>query len=161
MSNLPVPVKSCWNGIIVFDAEPFYNDPHLRFRGVPDSLAVHHLEGSECCLIHADNALTAEKGVWLNPNVRVSYTPEAVKVVNPKIGTWPSRREKIGGIWNNRWARLSGLPRRYMERYVVNKRVRSWKNKDKRIEHIDTNEDGKYCLINEMQVLVHNGWAHV
>src|SRR5438270_8111059 len=55
LSNAPVPIKSCWNGIVVFQADPFYRDPPLSFRGIPDSLAIHHLEGSECCLIHADN----------------------------------------------------------------------------------------------------------
>lgn len=92
-SSSPVPVKSCWNGIVVFQAGPFYKNPSLRFRGIPDSLALHHLEGSDCCLIHADNSLSLTRGVWLNPNVRVSYNSKADNVVNSKGGRWPSKRE--------------------------------------------------------------------
>lgn len=160
-SNSPVPVKSCWNGIVVFQAEPFYKSPPLRFRGIPDSLAVHHLEGSECCLVHADNELSAIKGVWLNPNVRVSYNREADKAVNPRTDRWPGKREKLVGIWRNRWARWTQFPRRYLERYVVDRRVRLWRKEARRAGQSVLPENGTYCLINEMQVLVENGWAHV
>ena len=57
----PVPVKSCWNGMVSFAAAPFLPPQNLRFRGIGDELAGWHLEGSECCLIHYDN--TAEGGV--------------------------------------------------------------------------------------------------
>lgn len=160
MSNSPVPVKSCWNGITVFQAEPFYRDPPLHFRGIPDSLAVHHLEGSECCLIHSENNLSATQGVWLNPNVRVSYNAEADKIVNPKIGSWPSRKEMLKGVWSNRWARWSRLLARFMESYVVNRRIRSWQSEPQKGLGTDRQE-APHCLINEMQVLVENGWAHV
>lgn len=55
---------------VAMDASAFY-DQNLTFRGIPDDLASLHLEGSECCLIHADNPLSHSKGVFLNPNVRV------------------------------------------------------------------------------------------
>lgn len=97
-SSSPVPFKSCWNGIVVFLADLFYKNPSLRFRGIPDSLALHHLEGLERCLIHADNSLTLTRGVWLNPNVRVSYNSKADNVVNFKVGRWPSKREILKGI---------------------------------------------------------------
>ncbi|KAH8811218.1 glycosyltransferase family 69 protein [Xylogone sp. PMI_703] len=162
MSNVPVPVKSCWNGIIVFQAEPFYHNPPLRFRGIPDSLALQHLEGSECCLIHADNELSSRQGVWLNPNVRVSYNPEADEVVNPKVGVWPTTRERVEGIWRNRLARWSGFIQRLTEDYVVNRRLKSWQAEQAKAEGLaNPREPGSYCLINEMQVLVENGWAHV
>ncbi|KAK6613168.1 hypothetical protein H4I95_01512 [Botrytis cinerea] len=32
-TSAPIPVRSCWNGIVVFQAEPFYENPSLRFRG--------------------------------------------------------------------------------------------------------------------------------
>ncbi|KAH0280929.1 hypothetical protein KCU91_g636, partial [Aureobasidium melanogenum] len=60
----PTPVESCWNGIVAMNAKPFYQTPRLIFRGVSDSLAKLHVEGSECCLIHTDNPLSAEQGVW-------------------------------------------------------------------------------------------------
>lgn len=159
--NDPVPVKSCWNGIIVFQADPFYKDSPLHFRGISDSLALHHLEGSECCLVHTDNPLSASRGVWLNPNVRVSYNSEADKVVNPKTGSWPNRGEKFWGIWDNRVARWTGFPRRMAERYVVRIRLQTWRNEAKQGDGKALDEAGTYCLINEMQVLIWNGWAHV
>ncbi|KAK2855668.1 hypothetical protein FQN49_004966, partial [Arthroderma sp. PD_2] len=64
----PIPVKSCWNGAVVMDSSPFYQDPPLKFRGISDGIAKMHLEGSECCLVHADNPLSKQMGVWLNPN---------------------------------------------------------------------------------------------
>lgn len=160
-SNFPVPVKSCWNGIVVFQASSFYEVPSLRFRGISDSLARYHLEGSECCLIHADNPLSATSGVWLNPNVRVSYNIEADKIVNPKAGKWPSKMEILEGVWSNRWARWTRVPRRYLERFVVNRRVRLWRLEMRKRGHKEVREEGIFCLINEMQVLVENGWAHI
>ncbi|KAL9009951.1 MAG: hypothetical protein Q9173_005067 [Seirophora scorigena] len=94
ISGQPVPVQSCWNGIIAFDAAPFYHTPPLRFRGIPDSLARYHIEGSECCLVHADNPLTSIRGVWLNPNVRVGYSAEAYEEVHQRQ-PWPSSEEMV------------------------------------------------------------------
>ncbi|KAI1959832.1 hypothetical protein LOZ58_004197 [Ophidiomyces ophidiicola] len=158
ISNTPVPVKSCWNGIIFFDATTFYNTPTLKFRGTADSLANYRLEGSECCLIHADNPLTPTKGVWLNPNVRVGYNEDAYRLVNPSApATWPNLRERVGGIWRNRIARWTNIPRRTLENLIVKWRLRRWKAENKS----GVEESGVHCLINEMQVLVSNGWAHV
>lgn len=89
----PISVQSCWNGLIALDASPFYpstlarsvsSSPHppLKFRGLPDSLAKSHLEASECCLIHSDNPLRSTKGIFLNPNVRVSYNATTYSKVN-------------------------------------------------------------------------------
>ncbi|KAJ8070690.1 hypothetical protein OCU04_001061 [Sclerotinia nivalis] len=160
-SSSPVPVKSCWNGIVVFQADPFYKNPSLRFRGIPDSLALYHLEGSECCLIHTDNKLSLTKGVWLNPNVRVSYNSKADNIINSKGGRWPSKREIFKGIWSNRWVRWTRFLGRYTERFVVERRVRLWRNEMQQTKHAEVHEEGIHCLINEMQVLVENGWAHV
>lgn len=63
--------------MVAFQSAPFYQDQPLQFRGLQDSMAAHHLEASECCLIHADNVLTKMKGVWINPNVRVGYDEDA------------------------------------------------------------------------------------
>ncbi|KAK2733764.1 hypothetical protein FQN57_001951 [Myotisia sp. PD_48] len=158
MSSLPVPVRSCWSGMVAFDAVPFYQDPMLRFRGIPDSLALYHLEGSECCLIHADNYLSAKKGVWLNPEVRVGYSEAAYKLVHPTDSTtWPLSGEKILGIYFNRVVRLTNWPKRRLEAVVIWRRLSSWSSNNKP----GMKEVGVYCLINEMQVLISNGWAHL
>ncbi|OAA48748.1 glycosyltransferase family 69 protein [Metarhizium rileyi] len=147
-----VPVTSCWNGIVVMPAEPFVSSTKLRFRGVPDSLAKHHLEGSECCLIHADNPLSRTLGVFLNPRVRVGYNPAAYDATHP-AGSWVSTWEIFTGIWKNRLKRWTSVT---FEGMVVRSRVRHWEN-----EASGNREPGVFCLINEMQVLAHNGWAHV
>ena len=149
ISGHPVPVQSCWNGIVAFDATPFYDPSRLRFRGVPDSLALHHVEGSECCLIHADNPLTQSHGVWLNPNVRVGYSPEAYAAVKS-----PSMGQGLIGIWTNRLWRWTTSPK--VKTLRMSSRFKSWSEGG-----ADRSEPGRFCLINEMQVLVANGWAHV
>ena len=153
ISGQPVPVQSCWNGIVAFDAVAFYEPDPLEFRGVPDSLALQHVEGSECCLVHADNPLTPTHGVWLNPDVRVGYSPEAYAAINPDA-FWPSISQKILGIWKNRiwrWVTTTSL-----KDSTIKRRLRAWTK-----PNAELSEPGAHCLINEMQVLIENGWAHV
>lgn len=135
------------------DAAPFYTD-RLSFRGIPDSLAKEHLEGSECCLIHADNPLSRSKGVWLNPRVRVGYNSDAYDVVNPESAAWLSTLDIFRGAWKNRFLRWFTTP--WFKNIIVKRRLSSWKKQDASHEEV-----GNFCLINEMQVLAYNGWAHV
>lgn len=138
--------------IVVMPAEPFVSSTKLRFRGVPDSLAKYHLEGSECCLIHADNPLSRTLGVYLNPRVRVGYNPAAYDATHP-AGSWVSAWDIFVGIWKNRLKRWTSVK---FEGVVVRSRVGRWER-----EASGNQEPGVFCLINEMQVLAHNGWAHV
>lgn len=94
-----VRVKSCWGGMVSFDARYFQTalksqtiEPKLgndglqpptlplRFRSEPDPF----WDASECCLIHADimalppfadqpEALNSQDGIFMNPFVRVTY----------------------------------------------------------------------------------------
>ncbi|KAL3444772.1 cryptococcal mannosyltransferase 1-domain-containing protein [Aspergillus insuetus] len=81
-----VPVRSCWGGMVAFDARYFQNASSLipaaggdlpaRFRALADS--DYRWDASECCLIHADiqrprNGEDLETGVYMNPFVRVAY----------------------------------------------------------------------------------------
>lgn len=155
-ASKPVPVKSCWNGIAVMDAAPFYNTTQpLSFRGVPDSLAELHLEGSECCLVHAENPLSRSEGVWLNTNVRVGYSGSAYNAVNSAAGdSWVSVRAILWGSWENRLLRW--FTTSFFKERIVSRRVSWWEAKNQ-----GHSEIGRFCLINEMQILVWNGWAHV
>ncbi|KAL6717885.1 hypothetical protein ACLMJK_003970 [Lecanora helva] len=153
VSHRPVPVSSCWNGMVAFDSSPFYQKNPLRFRGISDSLASHHLEGSECCLIHADNFQSKTKGIWLNPSVRVGYDPEAYNVVHA-LEPWPSISSRWAGLWRNRVRRW--VTTVWFKEWVVRNRLKTW-SKGEPGRH----EPGEHCIINEMQVLIHNGWAHV
>lgn len=134
------------------DALPFYTH-NLSFRSIPDSLASQHVEGSECCLIHADNPLSLSKGVWLNPNVRVGYNGSSYAVVNPK-GPWLSWEDIVYGMWSNRILRW--FTTTWFRDRIVAQRLDEWKSSDSR-----HGEEGTICLINEMQVLVWDGWIHV
>ena len=82
-----VMVKSCWGGMVAFDAKYFQfefadklntlADPKtapstgFRFRAEQDL----YWEASECCLIHADiqNPDHEDTGIYVNPYVRVAY----------------------------------------------------------------------------------------
>ncbi|KAK1969923.1 hypothetical protein LY78DRAFT_722861 [Colletotrichum sublineola] len=157
-----VPVRSCWNGIVAMPAAPFLvsrasGRRRLEFRAVPDSLAEgKHLEASECCLIHADNPLSESLGVFLNPRVRVGYSPAAYEATHPRDSgdSWLSLWRIVVGTWESRVRRL--LTSDQVKKWVVRKRVAEWE-----AEENGRQEKGVHCLINEGQVLVYNGWAHV
>ena len=154
VAGQPVPVQSCWNGMVSFDASPFTALDPLSFRGIRDSLAALHLEASECCLIHIDNPLTPSKGVWLNPNVRVGYNSAAYDAVH-RTTPWPPLSEAWRGVWRSRITRWTTTE--WFKRRMVRKRLEEWGREGDKSRF----EAGEVCLINEMQVLVENGWAHV
>lgn len=156
--NAPVRVMSCWNGIVAFDSAPFYADPPLKFRGIDDTLADLHLEGSECCLIHADNYLTSEKGVWLNPNVRVGYSVDAYRRVQKNY--FPSPFWTVVGAWMNRIKSGRITIQSQLEGRVVAKRLEQWEA-DTPEGDPRRYEPGAACLINEMQIMWENGWKHL
>ncbi|KAK3935067.1 cryptococcal mannosyltransferase 1-domain-containing protein [Diplogelasinospora grovesii] len=152
--SIPVPVSSCWNGIVALPASAFTGPKGLRFRGIDDSLAMSHLEGSECCLIHADNPASSTRGVFLNPNVRVGYNRKAYDKVHPQGRSWLSPFQVWTGLWKNRLARWCTTP--ILKESRVRRLVRLWAQQEAGRE-----EPGEVCLINEMQVVVDNGWAHL
>jgi hypothetical protein len=153
MDNKPVPVKSCWNGITVMPVTQFTSATSLRFRGTDDSLALHHIEGSECCLIHADNPDSLSRGVYLNPRVRVGYDMKAYKAVNPD-SAWLSTWQILSGLWENRIRRL--ISSTIWSERVIRHRLQLWRK-----QHPGEEEPGWFCLVDEMQVLHKIGWEHV
>lgn len=133
--------------------DPFTSNPPLRFRALPDSLAEHHLEGSECCLIHADNPLSQTKGVYVNPMVRVGYNPAAYTATHP-VSAWISLQNVAFALWENRVRRW--VTTHWLKKMAVGKKIAAWESEDS-----GRFEPGEFCVINEMQVLASNGWAHV
>ncbi len=168
--NEPVTVRSCWNGVAAIRAAPLYDAEaqgrRVEYRGVEDSLAEKHVEGSECCFIHADMAASMEgrgeepRGIWLNPNVRVGYNAEAYRVVNPGSGSWPTGWRRVKGVWNNRIRRWFGGPRRAKKSREALARVEGWIEEGRTMGE-NREEVGDFCLIDEMQVLFQAGWQHV
>lgn len=67
----PVPVYSCWNGMVVFAAEPFIKH-HLQFRAILPKEPEPPVEASECCLIFTDlRQVHKDARVFINPKVKV------------------------------------------------------------------------------------------
>jgi len=140
--------------VVVMDAEPFYagNAP-LQFRAISDSLAQSHVEASECCLIHQDNPLSISQGVWLNPNVRVGYNKAAYDAMNSPQNELTFVRYMVA-TWENRLRRWFTTD--WWRKVMIQSRLSAWERSG-----VNRRERGIDCLINEMQVLVWNGWAHV
>jgi hypothetical protein len=131
---------------------PFISKTPLRFRGLTDSLAASHLEASECCLIHADNPLSASKGVFLNPSVRVGYSGTAYDAVNsPESALSPLQIYRA--IWDNRIRRW--FTSVWWKEGEVQKRMTAW------TKATGEKEPGGFCSVNEMQVIKENGWKHI
>lgn len=147
--------------MVLFDAAPFYGKAPLRFRAIPDSLADSHLEGSECCLIHADNPLKQDKGIWLNPNVRVAYSAATYGAVQAQHGhVYPGPLTTIAGAWMLRWMRWQGPVQLYFDRALVVKRVKQWQDATPRGK-TPREEPGINCVVNEKQIMWMNGWRHL
>ncbi|KAH6983659.1 cryptococcal mannosyltransferase 1-domain-containing protein [Ilyonectria sp. MPI-CAGE-AT-0026] len=149
----PVPVTSCWNGMVFMPAASFVGENAIAFRGLDDKLAAQHLEASECCLVHTDNPSSPIRGVYLNPDVRVGYNRLAYDQVNP-TGSWLTYTEIFTGQWKNRLARWFTTP--WFKEWRVRSLQSAWEK-----QNPSRKEEGSICVINEMQVLVENGWAHV
>lgn len=129
---------------VSFNPKPFLPPRALRFRGIPDILAVHHLEASECCLIHYDNPLSSDYGVFVNPQVRVGYRQPAYETAK----SWPLTRDIVFGWPIRMGISLGGSTR---DNKKITAELSKWGGW----------EMGEDCLIDEMQVLVVNGWKHL
>jgi hypothetical protein len=85
-----VRVKSCWGGMVAFDAKFFqrqgvsYDEPITAGNQSPSNLSAPYRfraekdlywDASECCLIQADiqNPEPGNSGIYMNPFVRVAY----------------------------------------------------------------------------------------
>ncbi|EAW13835.1 glycosyltransferase family 69 protein [Aspergillus clavatus NRRL 1] len=111
-----VRVRSCWGGMVAFDAKFFQHDKGGKDSDCAPSRfrASHDLfwEASECCLIHADiqepqmepDKIT-DTGIYMNPFVRVAYDTKTFSW----LGT-TRRFEKLYSFIHNIGNRLVGLP---------------------------------------------------
>jgi len=73
-------------------------------------------------------------------------------------GNWLSAWEKVQGAWRICWARFMGSLGRYLERRLIADRLAKWEEGGGTEVH---REAGRVCIVNEMQILVDNGWMHV
>jgi len=170
-------VSSCWNGMLLMDSAPFYGPRPdslpppmddsklgLPFRAIPDSLASKHLEGSECCLIHTDLATSnpSNAGTYINPSVRVGYTIEAYNQTHfgPDENMFLSGTQYVLATWLHRINRLR-TPSAEKQLKAVTGRVRKWLKDEETLAKRELElGKGEMCLIDEMHLLIWNGWKH-
>ncbi|KAJ5976899.1 Mannosyltransferase 1 CMT1 [Penicillium viridicatum] len=104
-----VRVRSCWGGMVAFDAHFFQGLNSVRFRADSEIF----WDASECCIIHADiqSAATISEesrvsGSYINPFVRVAYDEKSHSWL------WITRRfERLYPFIHNILNHLVGLPR--------------------------------------------------
>ena len=179
-----VRVRSCWGGMVAFDAKYFLahsgsspgeqNTSPVRFRSASDM----YWEGSECCIIHADiqdaptdvDAIT-DTGIYMNPFVRVAYNTRTLSWL------WPSRRfEKLYSPIHTIVDHVAGMPRFNPRRteipgqlvnqtiWVVNEHARKGGLFEKVTRSADN--DG-FCARRALSVIKENrkpgekGWEHL
>lgn len=166
LKGMPSRTKSCWNGMVIMDSAPFYTgigeaETGLKYRGIEDSLAELHVEGSECCLIWADMEAAGDvkAGIWVNPAVRVGYVKKAYEDTHFGASKdFVTGLIYVKGMWRNRSLRWFGGGMKQPK--AVKKRVSQWKKEGKTTGE-NRNEIGEMCLIDEMHVLIWNGWKHL
>jgi len=64
-------------------------------------------------------------------------------------------------VGTNRWQYYMGWPGRWSERWRLAGRLKKWRKEaldDGEEKHV---EPGEVCLVDEMMVLVENGWIHI
>jgi hypothetical protein len=116
-----VRVRSCWGGMVAFDAQLFQMSMSLgashggskahepaRFRAETDP----YWDASECCLIHADiqvpphqSSEPVDTGIYMNPFVRVAYDPGTLSWLG-----FTRRFERLYSLPQNLINHIVGLP---------------------------------------------------
>ncbi|OOQ88772.1 hypothetical protein PEBR_11390 [Penicillium brasilianum] len=104
-----VRVRSCWGGMVAFDARYFQGQDPIQFRADPEVF----WDASECCIIHADIQSAApvseesrNLGSYMNPFIRVAYDARSHSWL------WLTRRfEKLYSLPHNILNHLVGFPR--------------------------------------------------
>ncbi|KAF3392862.1 hypothetical protein F1880_008612 [Penicillium rolfsii] len=104
-----VRVRSCWGGMVAFDATFFQSPNPIRFRADSEIF----WDASECCIIHADLQsakpsweTSPNSGSYLNPFVRVAYDARSHSWL------WTTRRfERLYPFIHNILNHLVGFPR--------------------------------------------------
>lgn len=64
----PIPVYTCWNGLVVFNSDPFYRN-NISFRHSKNN----ECYSSECFLIAHDLSLLGYNKIYMNPKIKVAY----------------------------------------------------------------------------------------
>ncbi|KAI1909043.1 hypothetical protein LOZ12_005761 [Ophidiomyces ophidiicola] len=173
-----VRVRSCWGGMVAFDASFFQavSSPSLsashsgksdvrtqafhpvRFRAETDP----YWDASECCLIHADIQIPPHKskeptstGIYMNPYIRVAYDTSTLSWLS-----FTRRFERLYSLPHNILNHLVGMPwynprREEQGGNKVEQKV--WDPKGKSYNKvIRTAGTGGFCGRRALQVMITN-----
>ncbi|KAL4952121.1 cryptococcal mannosyltransferase 1-domain-containing protein [Aspergillus filifer] len=140
---LPVPVHSCWDGMVFMSTEAIYSIRPVKFRGLPDGLTRKGLVASDTCLIHADNVISRRRGVYLNPFVRVGYDEPSYSATHSS-SHWLSTWGIFESLWECRYQRWFSFP--LFARWSIRGRISSWEAEDE-----NHRERGGWCIVDEAQ----------
>ncbi|OOF99133.1 glycosyltransferase family 69 protein [Aspergillus carbonarius ITEM 5010] len=169
-----VRVRSCWGGMVAFDAAFFQHDgsinsPTSHYRGIQTPVQFRgeedlFWEASECCLIHADiqrlpyPSSTSEEeeeedsGIYMNPFVRVAYDPRSLSWLGIT-----RRVERLYSPIHGILSRIVGLPRYNPRRTEIPGRESQelvWVNSQGQFDKVTrTAGPGGFCGRWELQVL--------
>ena len=105
-----VRVKSCWGGMVAFDATPFLPESisgksPQKFRAVDELF----WDASECCLIHSDlmlDSVSRDPQIFMNPYVRVAYDLRTLQWLH-----FTRRFERLYSVIHNLLNHMVGMPR--------------------------------------------------
>lgn len=116
-----IRVRSCWGGMVVFDARFFQQDLQGAATShdyAPDASSVTRFraeedlfwDASECCLIHADIQMEPtdelrDTGIFMNPYVRVAYDERTFSWL-----AFTRRFERLYSVIHNILNHMIGLP---------------------------------------------------
>ncbi|KAI7971159.1 hypothetical protein EIK77_003086 [Talaromyces pinophilus] len=113
-----VRVRSCWGGMVAFQAKWFQRDQVLVDHNFGNLLPLHFRyeedtfwDASECCLIHADLTYVVhggksdsnDTGIFMNPYVRGAYDPTTL--------SWPPYTRRIERLYSPFQSFMSHLAR--------------------------------------------------
>jgi len=80
----PAQVFSCWNGVVIMNAEPFVKH-NVRFRSLMPFIEDLPFDASECCLVYSDFRRLGHDKIFINPNVRVCISFLSIYLARIKI----------------------------------------------------------------------------
>lgn len=178
-----VRVKSCWGGIVAFDASYFQANATAEEEATPPAsnstraapadsgLAIRfraesdlYWEASECCLVHADLQHASHRtlndedvGIYINPFVRVAYGTRTLWWLS-----FTRRIEKLYTIPHSLINHVAGMPRynpRRTETGGKRFKERVWESDEGSVaggsfQEVDrVAESGGYCGFRTLQLI--------
>ncbi|KAK9819667.1 hypothetical protein WJX72_000923 [[Myrmecia] bisecta] len=101
-AGLPFPVKCCWNGVLVLNAQPFHNGLRFRSRRPQDCYTCAE------SLLCEDLIRSGHDQFWMDPVVQVAYEQDEAVLLHTSMTAF---------INDTRWAEVMSAPPIDMDYY--------------------------------------------